>query len=245
MNNTYTTATITHIENETPRVKNFVLDTTIEAKPGQYIMLWIPRLNEKPFGVVSPDPLTLSIANVGPFTAAVHNLRRGDTLSFRGPYGSTYKLKGKKFLLVAGGYGVVPLYFLALSMTQQQQESTTVIIGARTQEDLPFVRKFQNLGCTVEVSTDDGSQGHKGFSTQIAAPYIEKKKVDAVYTCGPLVMMKKIAQMSEEHRIYCQVSAETYFKCGGMGLCGECSIHGKLACVDGPVFEGKILLEEK
>ena len=87
MKHRYKTATITDIRTETPRLKTFTLDTSIEAKPGQYVMLWAPGINEKPFGVVTTSPLRLSIANVGSFTDHIHTLKVGDKMTFRGAYG--------------------------------------------------------------------------------------------------------------------------------------------------------------
>ncbi len=241
MKNAYKTATITKITQETPRVKTFTLDVSLPAKPGQYIMLWIPRLNEKPFGVLSPSPLTVSIAKVGPATEVIHAFHVGDKITFRGPYGSSFIPKGKRMLLVGGGYGVVPLYFLASSLSAVKRKNITVVLGAKTKTDLLFISRFKKLGCTVNVSTDDGSMGYKGFSTDLAHQLLEKNHFSSVYTCGPEVMMKKIAEMAHEKKIFCQVSVERFFKCGGMGLCGECSLNGHLVCKEGPVFSGSLL----
>lgn len=242
MKNTYKTATIIKIEKETPRVKTFTLDTSVSAKPGQYIMLWIPGMNEKPFGVLAPSPLTISIANVGLATEYMHKQKIGDNVTFRGPYGSSFTPKGKRMLLVGGGYGVVPLYFFASSLSIAKRKKTTVVIGAKTKADLTFVSRFKKLGCTAKIATDDGSAGVKGFSTDLARKCLEHDQYESMYTCGPEIMMKKIAQLAKERKIFCQVSVERFFKCGGMGLCGECSLNGHLACTEGPVFSGSILL---
>lgn len=238
----YQTAKITKIKDETPRVKTFTLDVSVSALPGQYVMVWMPGINEKPFGVVTNNPLRLSIANVGPFTQKVHELHVGDVMTFRGPYGSAFRVHGKQPLLVGGGYGVVPLYLLAQSFSLSVRKHTTVVIGARTKKDLAFVSLFRALGCRVQTSTDDGSTGFHGFSTDVAQKIIATGLCDSVYACGPEVMMKKVVQMSHAAGIVCQVSMERHFKCGGMGLCGSCSFQGKLVCVDGPVFSGEVLL---
>lgn len=242
MDNIYQTATIVKIEKETDKLSNFTLDKGIEAKPGQYLMVWLPRINEKPFGIALDNPLTLSIARVGPFTEIIHKLRKGDKLTFRGPYGTYFEPKGKKLLLIGGGYGVVPLYFLATSIPKKARKNISIIIGAKTKRELPFVAKFKNLGCKVSLSTDDGSAGVEGFSTDLAQKLLSKNKYSSVYTCGPQIMMEKIASICKKQKIFCQVSLEKLFKCGGMGLCGECSFKGKLVCKDGPVFSGYILL---
>ena len=242
MDNTYKTAQIVAIETETPRVKNFILNTSITAFPGQYVMVWMPGLNEKPFGVVNPSPLTLSIAKIGPTTEAIHNLKVGDKLTFRGPYGKSFTKKRGKMLLIGGGYGVVPLYFLALSLPTKKRNSITVIIGAKTKDELPFVSKFKKLGCKVYTTTDDGTSGFKGFTTQLTERLMDKIAFSAIYSCGPMIMMKKIAELAHKKRIFCQVSIESFFKCGGFGICGECSFKGHIVCKEGPVYNGKILL---
>lgn len=243
MNNYYKTVRIVKIEKETPSVKNFILDNSIQAKPGQYVMVWIPGENEKPFGVASTSPFMLSIAKVGQFTEKIHDLKAGDQLTFRGPYGKGYTLRGKKILLVGGGYGVVPLYCLVFSTPSLKRKNTSIVIGAKTKSDLLFVSKFKKLGCKVYVSTDDGTSGFKGFATQLVEKLFKKEKFDSLYTCGPEIMMKKLAQICNQKHIFCQVSLERFFKCGGFGICGECSIKGHMVCKEGPVFNGKILVD--
>src|SRR3990167_1980826 len=177
MNNIYQTAKIKSVEIETPKVKNFILDSSIKAEPGQYVMVWIPGFNEKPFGIVKPSPLMLSIAKIGPTTEIIHKLKVGDKVTFRGPYGQSFKIKSGKILLVGGGYGVVPLYFLTSSISPEKRKNITVVIGARTKKELPFVTKFKKLGCKVLVTTDDGSAGSKGFTPQLTEDLLDRKKL--------------------------------------------------------------------
>lgn len=244
MRNRYTTTTIKKIEKENEKIKNFVLNKNVEAMPGQYVMVWLPGLNEKPFGVVNPSPLTLSVANVGPFSGKMHQLKVGDKLTFRGPYGSFFIPKGDKMVFAGGGYGVVPLYFFALKIPKAKRKSITVVVGAKTKNELCFISKFRKLGCKVLIATDDGSDGFKGFTTDLLEQLLKKERVDGVYTCGPEIMMKKIAELCNKNNIFCQVSIERHFKCGGIGLCGECGFDGRLVCKEGPVFNGKILLQK-
>lgn len=243
MEHAYKTVKITAIEKESDRVKTFTLDTAVEARPGQYVMVWLPRMNEKPFGVLTKKPLRLSIARVGPATEIIHTLKKGDRISFRGPYGKSFRLQGKRPLFVAGGYGVVPLYFFATELPKAVRSKTTVVIGAKQKSELSLIGKFKKLGVKISITTDDGSMGRKGFSTDAAGDLMKKGSVDSLYACGPEIMMQKVAVMADELHIPSQVSIERSFKCGGMGLCGACSFHGKLVCVDGPVFPGSILLK--
>jgi len=241
MKNIYQTAVITKIENETTKIKNFTLNISLKAKPGQYIMVWIPGINEKPFSIANDTPLTLSIAKVGLFTEKLHQLKKGDQLTFRGPYGKSFKRKSGQILLAGGGYGIVPLYFLADSISEKRRKLITVVIGAKTKSDLAFIKKFRKLGCQVKIATDDGTAGFKGFVPQLVEKIITENKLNALYTCGPEIMMKKIAEICKKKKIFCQVSLERFFKCGGFGICGECSINGKMVCKDGPVFNGNVL----
>jgi len=243
MKNKYKTARIIKVEQETSVVNNYILDIKLKSKPGQYVMVWIPGQNEKPFSLADGNPLTLSIAKVGPFTEKIHKLKVGDDLSFRGPYGKSFELKGKRILMIGGGYGTVPLYYLASKVPLRLRKNVYVIIGARTKASLPFVAKFKAIGCNVMTTTDDGSTGFPVFTTELAQVLLRKKRIDSVYTCGPEIMMKKIAEFCSRKKVFCQVSMEKYFKCGGLGLCGECSCKGKLVCIDGPVFNGKFLVE--
>src|SRR5512141_1869335 len=108
------TARIVEIRRETPLVKTFVFDTDIDAQPGQFIMLWIPGVDEKPMSIAGMRPLTISVARVGAATTALHALDVGDYVGWRGPFGRPYRLDyDRPALLVAGGYGSAPLYVLA------------------------------------------------------------------------------------------------------------------------------------
>ena len=81
------TVRISDIVEETRTVKTFVLDDKMDAQPGQFVMLWLPGVDEKPISIAAPDPLTLTVAKVGPFSNALHECKVGDLLSWRGPFG--------------------------------------------------------------------------------------------------------------------------------------------------------------
>jgi len=254
------TVAIREIHDETRTIRTFVLDADLpEAEPGQFIMLWLPGVDEKPMSIAYPTPLTVTVARLGPFSTALHRRRVGDLVGWRGPYGHGFTLpdvhptleKGKEhekppLLLIAGGCGVAPIYFLAHRATAQGWP-TTVAIGARTALDLPYADRFRALSpaVTLLLSTDDGSEGFRGYVTQLAAERIAALSAASslpptIYACGPEQMLVAVHRLCREHGLTGQVSAERYMKCG-IGVCGQCSLDGLLVCQDGPVFPVEVL----
>ena len=156
---------IVEIRRETPLVKTFVLDCDIDAEPGQFILLWLPGVDEKPMSIAGMSPLTVSVARVGPLTNELHALNEGDYLGWRGPFGRPFRLeRGRGALLVAGGYGSAPLYVLAQQALAHGMD-VTVAIGARVADELLYADRFEALGVRLLLSTNDGSRGVKGFVT--------------------------------------------------------------------------------
>lgn len=231
--------TISKIEQENYRVKTFFFKEALPSLPGQFAMVWLPSVDEKPMSINSATPFSISFAAVGPFSKALFGCKVGDELGISGPYGTQFELRGKKALLVAGGYGVVPLRFLAQE-AKQGGIATQVIIGAKTAKDLLFEKRFEHEQCKVHVSTDDGSRGFDGNAVQLAEKLMAMEKFDAVYSCGPERMMFSLSKLAKREKIPCFVSAERYMKCG-VGICGACTIGGKMACRDGTVMDSSSL----
>lgn len=232
------------------RTKSFVLDGKIKALPGQFVMIWLPGIAEKPFSITDNNPFTITVMEVGKFTKHLNqNIKTGDKIWYRGPFGKgVFKEEKGRKILVSGGCGCVPLFFFAKTLKNKKQ--TQVIIGAKTKKELLFQRRFKNLGIKTTITTDDGSQGIKGFTTDIlsklisnslispASPRLRRatnQLISCVYACGPEIMLKKIAKICEEKKVKYQLSLEALIKCG-FGICGSCSKCGKLICKDGPVF---------
>ncbi|MHA1131605.1 MAG: dihydroorotate dehydrogenase electron transfer subunit [Candidatus Helarchaeota archaeon] len=239
---------ISRIEQETPTIKTFYLDDahiSNHANPGQFVMVWIPGLDEIPLSISENNPdLALTIKKVGEATAAIHNLEQGDRLGIRGPYGHAFSLKGAHPLIVGGGIGLAPLLFL-LRELQAHAQSITVINGARTKNELLFFKKlptipFHKVKCIF--TTDDGSFGQKGSASAIAIQHLSEDAYDQVYACGPEPMIYELFCTTEELKIPMQASLERLMKCG-IGLCGQCCIDpiGYRVCVEGPVFTSDIL----
>lgn len=205
---------------------------------------------------------------VGPATLRMSTLASGDLISIIGPLGRGFTMpEGKKqALLVAGGMGAPPLQHMAAWLhTEHPDVEVMAFAGARTVAQLPFtvdaskvspkpsmaIREFARCGVRSLIATDDGSSGHKGFVTALLSEWLADSKVPVsdtiIYTCGPEIMMKKVAAIAAEHNIDCQVSMERMMACG-IGLCQSCAVECKaespdtvykLCCKDGPVFDSR------
>lgn len=237
----YEHSIITKITEENYRVKSFFLDSKIIAKPGQFVMVWVPGVGERPMSVAGVNPFQLSIASVGTVSSAIHLKKVGEQLFFRGPLGNSFNLRGKKIALVGGGYGVAPMRFLAKTACEKEIKAT-LIMGARTKNDLMLPLTEKN--CETILCTDDGSEGVKGFTTVVLEKLLNEQNFDAVYACGPEVMMKKIAGLCAAKNVFCELSLERLMKCG-VGLCGSCGMGEKLCCKDGPIFTSSQALQIK
>lgn len=240
---------IIDIKQETETVKTFFFNIELKSKPGQFVIMWIPRVNEKPFSIAfdKDKKLGLSISNVGPFTEKLFAFKTGDQVGIRGPYGSWFVLKQnyKKILLIGGGYGVAPLANLA-KQAEEKGIEVDFCNGARTKNLLLFQKHLNDLNINLHIATDDGSLGKKCFVTNIASSCLKKESYDCVYVCGPEIMEKKIVDLCAEKKLPCQVSIERYMKCG-FGICGQCCLDdtGERMCQEGPVIAGKRALKNK
>ena len=232
---------ITEIIPENLYTQTFVLDDAIpHATPGQFVMLWIPGVDEKPFAIVAREPLTLTVAAVGPFSRALHALNVGDRVGWRGPFGRGFDLSGAgDALLIGGGYGVAALYFAASELRKQTDE-ITVAIGGRAEQDLLFEERLRALGIRVEITTEDGSRGTRGLVTDATQDALTHAR--RILACGPEAMLVAVMKLALARNIPAQLSVERYMKCG-FGICGQCTLSGKLVCMDGPVFTAKDLAQ--
>jgi len=230
---------IDEIRNEAKDVRSFFFVSNFRAQPGQFIMLWLPRINQKPFGVsyLEEGRFGVTVSKVGHFTEELFKLKKGDRVGIQGPYGKPFTIQGERALLVGGGYGTAPLGFLADELSKLGKE-IYMLVGAKNKEYLCYQDRFQDMVCC----TDDGSCGIKGFTTDVLEDMLKKKKIDMIYTCGPEIMMKRVIELSDEYDILCQVSLERYMKCG-FGVCGQCAVDpiGVCVCKEGPVFDKSVV----
>ncbi|WP_448605545.1 dihydroorotate dehydrogenase electron transfer subunit [Thermoflexus hugenholtzii] len=227
-------ARVVRVIPESERVKTLILDLRLPAQPGQFVMVWLPGYEEKPFSLAEADPVGLTVARVGPFSAALHHLEPGDPVWIRGPLGRGFALEGRRILLVGGGYGVAPLAFLAREALARGM-AVTALTAARTAADVLYRERFRTLGARMVVATEDGSAGERGRAPEVARRLLEQEAYDALYGCGPEGMLEALRTLAAERGLPAQLSYEAYMRCG-IGLCGSCEREGRVLCLEGPVL---------
>lgn len=211
------------------------------AKPGQFMMVWIPGSDEVPMGYSKIGGIKeFTVHKVGEATTALSNLKEGDKIGIRGPLGNGFKPTGKKVLIVGGGTGICPLTPLAEELSKQGSE-LDIALGTTTYTQMPLEERMDACG-NIKIATDDGTNGYHGFVTDLAKELLEQNRYDQVYTCGPEIMMTKIVEACKD--IPCQASLERHMKCG-IGICDSCAMEGQRVCVDGPVFTAEQLAGSK
>ncbi len=238
-----TAVTIERVEKETPDTYTLCFPAVAGARPGQYVMVWRPGVDEVPMSLSSiGDSCSITVRVVGEATLSLSRLRRGDKVGIRGPFGNGYTIMGKRPLLIGGGTGIASLAPLADEMVARDIKPT-FLIGARSRDQLLFKdRMARLLGHGLVVSTDDGSEGYHGYASNYVAELMAKSKFDHVYVCGPEIMAAKIWAEVDGLGLPIQASLERLCKCA-IGLCGSCAIGPYRVCRDGPVFDSVMLRE--
>ncbi len=230
------------IEQETPTIKSIFFDWGADFKPGQFVMIWIPGLDEVPMAIANDGIDFITVKERGEATEALHDMEPGDKIGVRGPLGNSYSLGGDNILIVTGGCGGASLIQVVYE-AEGENKDVTCCLGAGTEEELLFREEFSR-STDLKIATEDGSSGRKGFVTELASDVMESEDLDTVLTCGPEVMMEKVVYEALKNKIPVQASLERYMKCG-IGICDSCTIDGKQVCIDGPIFKGEELKEMK
>ncbi len=220
------------------------------SKPGQFVQLGLPEgevILRRPLGIAKhnarEETLTLFYRITGHGTDLLSRHREGDIVSILGPLGHGFTVKAQRPLLVGGGMGLSPL----LSWAAEYPGKADVLMGGKTAEELFWKQDFSELVRGLHITTDDGSLGEKGFTTQLLPKLLENGHYDCILTCGPEIMMRTVAKIAKEHQIPCEVSLERRMGCG-LGACLSCSIDGtdgnrRKVCKDGPVFPASEVFE--
>ena len=249
--NSHHICTIEKIIDETPTVRTLIFSDQILSNvlPGQFAMVWIPGVNELPMSVMitqEKDKAAFTVRRRGKPSTAMYNLTLGDYIGVRGPYGNCFDIKDGKLLLIGGGTGLVPL--MRLITFCKPSHNITLLMGAQTKEEVFFedlanklLEKNKHQVITV---TEDGTYGKKGFVTDILQELLAQDSFDAIYTCGPELMMYKTVKLAASNQIFVQASLERMMKCG-IGICGSCCVNQDLVCRDGTIFDGDHLVQNE
>lgn len=223
---------------------NEVLFSELGIKPGQFIQILPPgnsTLLRRPISICDVDydrnELWILVRKAGRGTKAIINAVPGTSLNVIMPLGKGFSAPTKsnsKVILIGGGVGVAPLLLLGQELSRSHK--VTFLLGARTESDLLLISEFNKHG-NVALSTEDGSAGEEGFVT---ANSVLNEPFDSIYCCGPLPMMKAVAEIAKKRQINCEVSLENNMACG-IGACLCCVEDTKdkgnvCVCTDGPVF---------
>ena len=230
------------------------------ARPGQFVALAVGgettgALLRRAFSIsgatapIGPGPgrLELVVAGHGRGSTWITRQGPGAELDVVGPLGRPFPLPttGVPCVLVGGGYGSAPLFWLADALRQRGCPSA-LVLGAATRERLYGVRQAQQIGASVVLTTDDGSLGVKGWVSDVLGEVITKTGAAVVYACGPMGMLRSVSEIAAERGVVAQVAVEESMACG-VGVCMTCvmPVVGKdgatrmtRACVEGPVFRG-------
>ena len=214
-------------------------------KPGQFVQVKVDGSSEtflrRPFSIHDVDyetnTLKLLVQIAGAGTKALAKLANGDVVNIIYPLGNSFNLpliKGKS-LLIGGGCGIAPLLFLG-NYLKSNGYPTDVLLGFRNRERILEYEEYLKIG-RVFITTEDGSEGEKGFVT--SHTILHSEHYDNIYCCGPEVMMKAVASYCKKQDILCEVSLENLMGCG-IGACLCCVVDTKkgnlCTCIDGPVF---------
>ena len=230
------------------------LADSFSYKPGQFAQLSLLGIGEAPISITSSPYkqgfLEFTIRAVGRLTRAIHQLKPGDNIYIRGPYGNSWpfeEVKGKDLYFIAGGIGLPPLRSLINSVFDKREEfgRIKILYGSKTPDELCFkeeLKSWQGITDTEVLLTvdkpEEGWKGNVGVVTTLWDKTDMTSSGGAAYVCGPPIMIRFVIERLtktgfKDENIY--VSLERYMKCG-IGKCGHCNIGAKFVCIHGPVF---------
>jgi sulfhydrogenase subunit gamma (sulfur reductase) len=239
-------------------VKHFSLKfkdgAPFEYKPGQFVQVSLFGVGEAPISITSTyergDKLEIAIRKVGSLTNAVHELKEGDEMFIRGPYGNSFpwkEFRGKDILFIAGGIGLLPLRSVMNAILHHRKDygKVWILYGAKCPiecvyaDELERWSKMENVKVLRTVdSPDEGWKGNVGVVTTLFKQIEFDPENTIAYVCGPPIMIKFTNLTLEEKNMMPAniiTTMEMHMKCG-IGKCGHCIIGHKYCCTDGPVF---------
>lgn len=252
---------VLHREKLQEKVFKLTLSSSLicnNAKPGNFVHIRVSQsdspLLRRAFSIhkLKKDDNNFEILFkvIGSGTEILSKVLPGESLDVLGPIGNSFTLpkKQQEVMLVAGGMGIAPLWFLLNYLVRGMDEKKlTFFLGCKSKEELLYVENLKNMGINLVIATDDGSIGKKGLITEVFLKEMKKRgsshKKLAIYSCGPQMMLRSMSDIAEKFELSCQFSLETHMACG-MGACWGCVVKlkdgtYKRVCVDGPVFDAR------
>ncbi|MDD5455340.1 MAG: sulfide/dihydroorotate dehydrogenase-like FAD/NAD-binding protein [Candidatus Ratteibacteria bacterium] len=237
-------------ENLTKEIKAldiYAPDIARKCKAGNFIILRLHEHGERiPLTIndwnMEKGTIKIIVQEVGKSTKELGKMDVGDIiLNLLGPLGHSSKIDYfGKVVCIGGGVGTAVVYPIVKALKEKGNE-VIVIIGARTKELIILENEIKNLGVSLHITTDDGSYGMKGFVTDELQEILSSTDIDRVIAIGPLMMMKKVSEITKQKQIHTIVSLNPVM-IDGTGMCGGCRVkignETKFACVDGPEFDG-------
>lgn len=215
-----------------------------KAKPGQFLHIdcgCAGAYLRRPISiceVVNNTSLRFIYREKGEGTKGLTEKNIGDKIDVLGPLGRGFSVDAENdetIVAVGGGIGIFPL----LELTKKYGKKANVLLGFGSEKDIVLDNDFSKYTEKVFVATEDGSCGFKGYVTDLLKNILKSNKVDKIFSCGPMPMMKAVAKVAEEFGVSAEVSLEERMGCG-IGACVTCTcnINGgrKRVCKDGPVF---------
>lgn len=222
-----------------------------EIRAGNFAEIKIPEARDvflrRPFSILDVDhennSLTFYIKVAGKGTRKLGQLNQEQDLNIIYPLGNHFNTENvKNVLIVGGGSGIAPFLLLAKELGQRGSK-ITFLLGGKSKKDILLTKAFELFG-DVNITTEDGTLGEKGFVTQHSVFSSGNFKFDKIYSCGPDPMMKAVAKIAGERNIDCEASLENMMACG-FGICLCCvteTVEGnKCVCTSGPVFNTNYL----
>ncbi|MBF0498238.1 MAG: dihydroorotate dehydrogenase electron transfer subunit [Deltaproteobacteria bacterium] len=229
-------------------------EIAMAARPGQFVMVKVSQavdpLLPRPFSIhrVTGGRFDILFRVVGQGTRILAKTAVGETLAVTGPLGRGFLLAPGRALLVAGGLGLAPLFFLAQDLISRgfcRPDEVTVLVGGRGRADILCREELAELGVRVQFTTEDGSLGRPGLVTSLVQEQLEAAyEPIRVFSCGPGAMLQAVAGLAAVAGRPCQVSLETGMACG-LGVCLGCVVRKAdtpgpaylRVCREGPVFD--------
>ncbi|MBU1125101.1 MAG: dihydroorotate dehydrogenase electron transfer subunit [Candidatus Omnitrophica bacterium] len=245
------------------------------SRPGQFLNIKVSSgthpLLRRPLSIHGVDKkkgeIRILYEVVGRGSEILSQQKSGGVLDIIGPLGHGFDLRNlypvtRNPILVAGGMGVAPLFFLAETLGQGPRKRhalhARVLIGGRTKEQILCENEFKSCGCRVEIATDDGSRGFKGKVTELLERMLRPPNPVSripspesripIYACGPRPMLREISRLASVYHISAQLSLEEHMSCG-IGACLGCVVKTRTGyqrvCKEGPVFNAEEIVWEK